>query len=108
MHTIFKTNKIVCSIGIEMKLELLKFIHLKCLVILFHFQGFFYYVYIYKSKMIHHSLPEVTRIIHSRIVSCVLHSARPTEFSATTLYSPLSLALTLKMSMEQTPQVFEM
>lgn len=41
-------------------------------------------------------------------VSLVEHSALPIEFSATTLYSPVSLDPTLNISREQTPQVLEM
>ena len=40
-------------------------------------------------------------------VSLVEHSALPKEFSATILYSPVSLGPTLNMSREQTPQVLE-
>lgn len=40
-------------------------------------------------------------------VSLVEDSALPKEFSATTLYSPVSLDPTLNMSREHTPQVLE-
>ncbi len=41
-------------------------------------------------------------------VRLVVHSALPSGLSAMTLYSPVSLAPTLRMSMEHTPQVLVM
>lgn len=101
LHKCFKTNKILYLTQNEVKhaADINKF---KCQAEVFN------YVYIYKLKMSQRSLPDATQIFHSKIVSCVLHSARPKEFSATTLYSPLSLAPTLKISMEHTPQVLVM
>lgn len=41
-------------------------------------------------------------------VSVVEHSARPSGLSATTMYSPMSLGPTIRISIEHTPHTFVM